>query len=177
MTLPTGTSAPANALSMRDGLRAPLAPVSGERVLEVGAGGGQYALHVAGDLLPGGTIDPVDGQPQMLDDAVRNARERGFENVAPVLGDARYLPFQDGQFDAAYIVAGLGDTQDPGTALRELARVVRPGGRVIVGELEGDPHRVDPPTLSDLCAATALRLATRVDLALGYLAVLEIPRP
>ena len=100
------------------------------------------ALHVARDLLPGGSLEIVDAQPQLLDAAIRGAREQRLVNVAATLGDARYLPYDTDEFDAAYLVAALGDAQDPDTAMRELARVVRPRGRVVVGELHGDPHRI-----------------------------------
>ena len=161
---------------MRERLRALLAPRGGERILEVGAGRGEYALRLAGDVAPGGSIDVVDAHPQMLDATVRGARERGLENVAAVLGDPRRLPFDDNRFDAAYLVAALGDAQDARGALAELARVVRPGGRIVVGELHGDPHHVGPAALRECCARAGLAFARWEDTDLGYLAVLEPQR-
>lgn len=177
MTPPSnGTSAPSTAISMRERLRAVLAPAPGERILEVGAGNGYYALHVADDVGPGGAVDLVDAHPQMLEAALHGASERGLRNVAAVLGDPRHLPFGDACFDAVYLVAALGDAPDQQTVLHELARILRPEGRVVVGELNGDPHRVEPAKLCACCAATALCVTRRIDDAFGYLAVLELPR-
>ena len=52
------------------------------------------------------------------------------------------MPYEDGTFDAAFLVTVLGEVPDQDSALRELARVLQPGGRLIVGELLGDPHYV-----------------------------------
>ena len=49
------------------------------------------------------------------------------------------MPFEDGTFDAAYLVTVLGEIPDQAAAMRELARVLRPGGRLVVGELIGRP--------------------------------------
>jgi len=92
------------------------------------------------------------------------------------LGDARYLPYDTDEFDAAYLVAALGDAQDPDTAMGELARVVRPRGRVVVGELHGDPHRIGFTALRASCARAGLAVARSVDAGYGYFAVLERER-
>ena len=173
---PTSTPVLSNELSMRERLLAVLAPIAGERILEVGCGTGYYALHVARELLPAGSLEIVDAQPQLLDEAIRGAREQRLVNVAATLGDARYLPYDTDEFDAAYLVAALGDAQDPDTALRELARVVRPRGRIVVGELHGDPHRVGFTALRASSARAGLEVARSVDAGFGYFAVLERER-
>jgi ubiquinone/menaquinone biosynthesis C-methylase UbiE len=154
-------------------LRGLLAPRPGERILEVGAGRGCYALRVAAAVRPRGTVDIVDGHPEMLADAMRAAGARGLSNVAPTLGDARFLPFEDAAFDAVYLVAALGDMADAPAVLHELQRVLRPNGRLVVGELHGDPHRVAPAKLEEYVAAARLRVGQRVDGLLGYVALLE----
>ncbi len=173
---PTATPVLSNELSMRERLLAVLAPSSGERILEVGCGTGYYALHVARDLLPAGSLEIVDAQPQLLDEAIRGAREQRLVNVAATLGDARYLPYDTDEFDAAYLVAALGDAQDPDTAMRELARVVRPRGRVVIGELHGDPHRIGFTALRASSARAGLAVAQSVDAGFGYFVVLERER-
>ena len=70
---------------------------------------------------------------------MREAAKRGIANIESTLGDAQALPYDDDSFDAAYLVTVLGEIPDQDAALRELARVVRPGGRLVVGELFGDP--------------------------------------
>ena len=88
-----------------------------ERVLEVGSGTGYYALHVAGWLWSGGTLQILDIQEQMLEHTMRRAREIGVENIIPTQGDARELPYQDNAFDAAYLVTTLGEVPEQQRAL------------------------------------------------------------
>jgi ubiquinone/menaquinone biosynthesis C-methylase UbiE len=129
-------------------LRELLEPREGERLLEVGPGTGYYALPVARWLGPGGRLDVLDIQQEMLNHTLRRATEEGIENIEPTLADARRLPFEDDSFDGAYLVTVLGEIPDQDGALRELRRVVRPGGRVVVGELLGDPHMVSHSALA-----------------------------
>jgi ubiquinone/menaquinone biosynthesis C-methylase UbiE len=129
-------------------LRELLEPREGERLLEVGPGTGYYALPVARWLRPGGRLDVLDIQQEMLDHTLRRATEEGIDNIEPTLADARRLPFEDDSFDGAYLVTVLGEIPDQDGALRELRRVVRPGGRVVVGELLGDPHMVSHSALA-----------------------------
>ena len=129
-------------LITRKRLRAALAPQPGERLLEVGPGTGYYAVPVADWLGPAGTLEIFDLQQDMLDHTTDRAREAGLTNLVATQGDARALPYRDGAVDGAYLVAVLGEIPDQEAALRELARVVRPSGRKVVGELIGDPHRV-----------------------------------
>src|SRR5215208_4343649 len=132
----------------RPRLREILEPRAGERLLEVGPGTGYYALPVAEWLSPGGTLDVVDVQQEMLDHTMRRAAEQGIGNISPVRADARELPFEDDSFDGAYLITVLGEIPDQDAALRELRRVVRPGGRIVVGELFGDPHMVTHSALA-----------------------------
>jgi protein-L-isoaspartate O-methyltransferase len=67
----------------RRGLREILAPAPGERVLEVGPGTGYYSLDVARWISPGGILDVLDIQQEMLDHTARRAREQGILNVVP----------------------------------------------------------------------------------------------
>ena len=119
-----------------------LVPAPGERILEVGPGTGYYSLPVAEHLSPGGTLEIFDLQPEMLAHTMRRAGERGLDNLVPAQGDARELPYPAASFDAAFLVTVLGEIPDQTKALGELARVLRPGGRLVVGELLGDPHVV-----------------------------------
>jgi ubiquinone/menaquinone biosynthesis C-methylase UbiE len=139
-------------------LREILEPRPGERMLEVGPGTGYYALPVASWLAPNGRLDVVDLQQEMLDHTSGRAREQGIGNLVPTRADATSLPYQDGSFDAAYLVAVLGEIPDQGAALRELRRVVRPGGRIVVGELFGDPHMVTHGALRNRAAASGLQV-------------------
>ena len=152
-----------------------LEPRPGERVLELGPGTGYYTLDVAERLSDGGALDIFDLQQEMLDHTMRRAAERGLGNLTPQQGDARRLPYDDEAFDAAYLVTVLGEIPDPEQALRELARVLRPGGRLVVGELFGDPHWVSPGKLARSARAAGLTRTAQVGRAVGYFARFERP--
>ena len=121
-------------------------------MLEIGPGTGYYTLDVAHALQPDGTLHIFDLQQEMLDETMRRVAEEGLNNVVPQQGDARKLPYDDEGFDAVYLVTVLGEIPDRAAALREVRRVLKPSGRLVVGELFGDPHMV---TLSRLRAETS----------------------
>jgi len=152
----------------RSRLRELLSPEPGERVLEVGPGTGYYSLHAARWLEPGGILEALDIQQQMLDHTMRRTREMGISNIVPTRGDARALPYSNGHFDAAYLVATLGEVPDKGRALRELRRVLKRDGRLVVGEVLLDPHRVPFEELHRLTDMAGLDHERTLKGTLGY---------
>jgi len=164
---------PPHPLITRRRLREILAPQPGERVLEIGPGTGYYSLEMAEWISPAGHLDILDLQPRMLDHTMRRVTERRLENITPAQGDARRLPYPDATFDAAYLIAVLGEIPDQHAALAELARVLRPGGRLVVGELFGDPHWVSPNRLRRRAAVAGFTFARRSGSPLGYFARFE----
>jgi len=124
----------------RDRLRAVLRPEPGERLLEIGVGTGYYSLDLAEWVGLDGTLELFDLQQKFLDHVMRAAAEHGAANLVPTQGDATALPYEDDSVDAAILTAVLGEIPDTTAALREIRRVLRPGGRLVVGELFGDPH-------------------------------------
>jgi ubiquinone/menaquinone biosynthesis C-methylase UbiE len=154
----------------RDRLRGILEPTAGERVLEIGPGTGYYTLDLAQWVGSEGAIEVFDLQQEMLDHTIRRAREKGLWNVNPTQGDAQDVAYEDDSFDAAILITVLGEIPDQDAALREIARVLRPGGRLIVGELFGDPHMVTLGSLQQRGEAAGLRFAGRVGSKLAYFA-------
>jgi ubiquinone/menaquinone biosynthesis C-methylase UbiE len=152
----------------RSRLREILDPKPGERILEVGPGTGYYTLDVAEWVGSEGGVDILDIQRDMLDHTMRRAAERAIENITPIEADAGAMPYEDGTFDAAFLVTVLGEVPDQDAAVRELARVLRPGGRLVVGELLGDPHYVTLRALRLRAAGAGLSFERRVGTALGY---------
>jgi SAM-dependent methyltransferase len=144
------------------------------RVLEVGPGTGYYTLHVASWLWSGGTLQILDIQEQMLEHTMRRAREIRVENIIPTQGDAQELPYQDNAFDAAYLVATLGEVPEQQRALEELRRVLKPGGRLVVGEGQPDPHMVGFQRLQGLAEAAGLDFEQRIGGPLGYFARFKV---
>jgi ubiquinone/menaquinone biosynthesis C-methylase UbiE len=147
----------------RERLRSVLEPADGERVLEVGPGTGYYTLPVARWLGPSGRLDMVDIQQEMLNHTLRRAAaSEGIANIAGERADGREMPYEDETFDAAYLVTVLGEIPDQEAALRELRRVVKPNGRIVVGELFGDPHMVTSRALRDRAAAAGLEVERKL---------------
>jgi SAM-dependent methyltransferase len=157
-------------LITRERLREILEPKAGERILEVGPGTGYYTLDVAEWVKPDGQVDILDIQQEMLDHTMLRAGGRGLSNVSPTRADATAMPCDDGTYDAAFLVTVLGEVPDQDGALRELARVLKPGGRLIVGELLGDPHYVRLAPLRLRTSGAGLSYERRVGSALGYFA-------
>lgn len=155
---------------------AALAPRAGERVLEVGPGIGYYSLAVARSL-DGGTLEVLDVRQEFVDDVTRRAQDAGIANLRASVGDGAGLPYGDQSFDAAFLITVLGEIPDQDAALRELCRVLRPGGRLVVGEslAGGDPHHVWFESLCPRAEAAGFSLESREGGPLAYLARFRSP--
>lgn len=108
----------------------------GSRVLDVATGTGDLALELAHRVLPGGSVLGADFSEQMLTLARAKAQARGFgEEVRFEAANALALPYPDDSFDAVTVGFGVRNFADLDAGLREMARVVRPGGRVVILEI------------------------------------------
>ena len=85
-----------------------------------------------------GTVRGVDLTPAMVEEAERRAGEDGIDNVSFALGDATALDFSGASFDGAITRLSLHHVPAPGRVVAEMARVVRPGGWVVVSDLAAD---------------------------------------
>ena len=110
-------------------------------VLEVGCGTGVFTRHV-GAALPGSRVVGLDVDEARL--AFARARNPA-PNVAYQAGDLLHLPFEDGRFDLVFCRFVLVHVQDPTQALREMARVARPGGLVVAYDMVHDGIWFSPP--------------------------------
>jgi ubiquinone/menaquinone biosynthesis C-methylase UbiE len=157
----------------RDRLRSVLRPEPGERILEIGPGTGYYSLDMAEWVGPEGKIEIFDLQQKFLDHTVGRAAERDLTNLVPTRGDATSLPYEDASMDAVVLTAVLGEIPDPVAALREISRVLDPTGRLVVGELFGDPHFTTQSTLKRQAAEADLAVEERSGSWFAYFALLR----
>ena len=114
-------------------LRKAVAPHPGERILDLAAGTGASAAALAKGGAEVVACDLSEGMIEV-------GRERHPE-LEFVHGNAMDLDFEDGSFDAVTISWGLRNIPDPALALREMARVVRPRGRLVILEFSTPPSR------------------------------------
>ncbi len=110
---------------------------SGSRVLDVATGTGDLAIELAGRVWPGGEVVGCDFAEGMLARARAKAAVLDGQHVQPRFDscDALELPYDDDSFDAAAVGFGARNFTSLPRGLRELVRVVRPGGRVVVLEI------------------------------------------
>lgn len=107
----------------------------GDRALDVAGGTGDLSAGMAKQVGPAGLVCHTDINRQMLDQGRRRLVDAGvFANVSSLQADAEHLPFADGTFHCVTIGFGLRNCTDKAAALREMTRVLRPGGRLLVLE-------------------------------------------
>ena len=123
-----------DAVRRRRIVRAALGVAPGERILDVGCGPGFYCAELADEVGPSGSVVGVDSSSAMLELAAH--RCAGHERVELRTGDAASLPVDDASFDAALCVQVLEYVADPTAALAEIHRTLRPGGRVVVWDVD-----------------------------------------
>jgi ubiquinone/menaquinone biosynthesis C-methylase UbiE len=117
---------------------------AGQRVLDVGCGTGDDARTMARRVAPGGGVVGVDGSQSMIAVARQRAEGCGLP-VEFQVADAQQLPFADDSFDASRADRIFMHLETPAQALREMMRVTRPGGRILVYEVDFETVTVDLP--------------------------------
>jgi ubiquinone/menaquinone biosynthesis C-methylase UbiE len=111
-----------------------LAAARGDRILDVGCGPGFYVAELLEQVGPDGHVCGVDPSTPMR--AIAARRVDGHDNVDLVDAPATALPFDSDSFDGAISVQVLEYVEDVGLALSELHRVLRPGGRLVVWDVD-----------------------------------------
>jgi ubiquinone/menaquinone biosynthesis C-methylase UbiE len=140
-----------------DGLAERLELRETARVLELGSGPGYFSRAVA-RRIPRGYLMLVDLQREMLQKARGKLARSGLGNVAFVQADAAALPVSSGAWDCMFLVAVLGEVSDPRSCLREIYRVLRPGGLLSLTEQPGDPDFIALPEARALVEGVGFRL-------------------
>ena len=108
---------------------------SGDSALDVCCGTGDLALELARIVTPGGHVVGCDFSEPMLDLAREKAAERSIEGVRFEWADALELPYDGERFDAVTVGFGVRNLADLDRGLREMARVLKPGGRAVILEI------------------------------------------
>jgi ubiquinone/menaquinone biosynthesis C-methylase UbiE len=145
----------------------------GMTVLEVGPGSGTYTVDAARRVGPRGRLVTVDIEPRMIERVRRRAGAEGVTNVEARLADVYDLPFDDGTFDLAYMIAVIGEIPEPDRAMREFHRVLKPSGTLAFSELLLDPDYPLPGTLIRLASGAGFRLRDRIGNFFYYTLIFE----
>lgn len=111
-----------------------VAPAPGESILDVCCGTGDLTFELAGRTPAGAHVIGSDFSEPMLDLAREKAKRRGVEGVRFEWADALQLPYDEGRFDAVTVGFGLRNFADWDRGMREMARVLKPGGRAVILE-------------------------------------------
>ncbi|MEU3301702.1 methyltransferase domain-containing protein [Streptomyces sp. NPDC006678] len=117
----------------------------GDTALDLGCGPGTDLAALAGAVTPSGRVIGVDSSQEMVERA--RGRTEGLAAVEVQLADVHGLPFDDGSIDRARTDRVLQHVADPDQALAEARRVLRPGGRLVMGEPDWDSLTIDCPDI------------------------------
>jgi SAM-dependent methyltransferase len=151
-------------------------------VADLGAGSGWFTIRLARRVGPNGRVYAEDIQRQMIDAIERRVKREGLRNVTPHLGKPSDPGLPAGQLDAALIVEAYYEMEAPVVLLRNVARSLKPRGRVGIvnftkeGFGPGPPmdERVEPSTVIRDAEAAGLRVVARPDfLPFQYMLVFE----
>jgi len=126
----------------------------GMTVLDLGCGSGAFTFFVARVVGERGKVYAVDIQPAMLKQLERKlakAENQDIKNIEPKQASAYDLPFEDGSIDLVYMVTVLQEIPDRSRALREISRVLKPGGILAVTEFLPDPDYPWRSTVIKIC--------------------------
>lgn len=147
-------------LKLRDPARtAPLFGFGpGMTVLELGSGTGTFTVELARLAGPTGRVHAVEIQREMIDKARQRIQDAGFADRVRFEHRGAYrLPLQDASVDLAVLMAVLSEIPDRSLALAEVRRVLKPEGRLVIGEEIFLPAYLAPKTVRALAQAAGFR--------------------
>lgn len=140
----------------------------GETVLELGPGPGAFTVDAARRLGPEGKLIAVDIQPEMIAQVEARVRQAGLTNVETHVASAYDLPIEDASVDRAFLVTVLPEIPDPVRGLREIYRVLKPGGVFSTTEEFLDPDYPRRQTTVDWAEAAGFEPSERFGNVMVY---------
>ena len=154
----------------------------GQQVVDVGSGPGFVSLQVARRVGPDGIVYAIDRSTEALAYLERLQREQGIAQIQRIVADAASLEAETIRADAALVTMVLHHADNPRGVLNSVARIVSPGGRVVIAEFHPDgpcqigpprEHRIGPDVVADWSRAEGLQyVAERRQTAEHYMLIL-----
>jgi ubiquinone/menaquinone biosynthesis C-methylase UbiE len=146
----------ANEASTREMMASLLNLKPGMTVLEVGAGTGKDSALIVEQIAPNGTAYLSDLSPNMLQLAQKKLEHIDGVDVNFFIANAAYLPFEDETFDALFHFGGINTFGEIEQAFKEMTRVVKKGGKVVIGDEAVAPWLYDQETYQILMKANPM---------------------
>jgi ubiquinone/menaquinone biosynthesis C-methylase UbiE len=145
----------------------------GMKVLEVGPGNGTYTIATARRVGENGKVITIDIEPKMIERVKKKAQVEGIKNVEAHVADVFELPFEDGYFDAVYMITVIGEIPTPERAMREFYRVLSPQGTLSFSELLLDPDYPLAGSIERMARSVGFRLKEKIGNLFYYTLIFE----
>ncbi len=133
--------------ALRDILTSRIPPLLGSIVADVGTGTGYLAKKLAEYAK---TVNAIDSSPAMLEVARQSLTKQQHKNIKLIEGDAHDLPLSDDSQDMVYANLLIHHLLEPSLAIKEMHRVIKPGGQVIITDIERHNYQWTKPEKSDI---------------------------
>jgi ubiquinone/menaquinone biosynthesis C-methylase UbiE len=145
----------------------------GMTVLEVGPGNGRYTIETARRVGNTGRVIAIDIEPRMIERVSQRAQAEGVPNLEARVANVYDLPFEDGIFDAIYMITVISEIPEPERAMREFHRLLSPSGTLAFSELLTDPDYPLAQTLIDVAGKANFRVKQRLGNFFSYTLVFD----
>jgi ubiquinone/menaquinone biosynthesis C-methylase UbiE len=145
----------------------------GMKVLEVGPGNGRYTIETARRVGSAGKVIAIDIEPKMIERVLRRAQAQAINNLEAKVANVYQLPFEDGTFDAIYMITVISEIPEPERAMREFNRVLSPSGTLAFSELLTDPDYPLAQTLVRQAGKANFRLKKKLGNFFSYTLIFE----
>jgi ubiquinone/menaquinone biosynthesis C-methylase UbiE len=145
----------------------------GMTVLEVGPGNGRYTVETARRVGTAGRVFAVDIEPKMIERVSQRAQAEGIPNFEARVANVYDLPFEDGMFDAIYMITVISEIPEPERAMQEFHRLLSPSGTLAFSELLTDPDYPLAQTLIRMANTSNFRLKKQLGNFFSYTLVFE----